>query len=311
VVAPPPTQQTVRYLEVGNSFSRNATWYLASLAQAANCPLVHHYARVGGSSMDVHWGMAEAFERNPQDKAGLYPTGKSLHQELLAEPWDVVTIQQVSIKSHDVSTYRPYAAQLKGYILEHAPRARLLLHQTWAYRRDDPRFAVATPAPGEPATQEAMYRGLCSAYDTIGAELGASRIPVGDAFWLADTDPTWGYRVDPRFDPLTAVFPALPNQAHSLHVGWTWQKQADGGRTLVMDGHHAGPAGQYLGSCVFFEVLFGRSVVGNTFAPGNLQADYVRFLQETAHRAVAARALTAAAPRAMVPPDTGAGAWRH
>ena len=58
-----------------------------------------------------------------------------------------------------------------------------------------------------------------------------------------------------------------------------------------MDGHHASVAGEYLGGCVFYEVLFGETVVGNTFIPPGLDAAYARFLQETAHKAVEKRQL--------------------
>ena len=164
----------------------------------------------------------------------------------------------------------------------------MLVHQTWAYRCDDPRFAAAKPKPGEPATREAMYQSLTAAYRTIAAELGAPIIPVGDAFNLADSDPKWGYRPDTTFDAKTAQAPALPDQTHSLHAGWQWKKQKDGRQTLGIDGHHANSAGEYLGACVFYEVLFHESVVGNTFVPSGLEPAYARFLQETAHRAVVA-----------------------
>jgi hypothetical protein len=242
---------------------------------------------VGGASLAVQWEKAERYEKDPQDKRGIYSTGLSLKQELQADTWDFVTVQQASILSHNVATYRPYAAQLRDYIKQYAPRAELLMHETWAYRRDDPRFSIASPAPGEPATQEAMYRGLANAYRTIARELGAPLIPVGDAFHRADTNPHWGYQVDTTFDFKLARPPALPDQTHSLHVGWRWVKQKDGQLKLGIDGHHANAAGEYLGGCVFYEVLFDETVVGNPFIPPGTDPNYARFLQETAHQAVA------------------------
>jgi hypothetical protein len=53
-----------------------------------------------------------------------------------------------------------------------------------------------------------------------------------------------------------------------------------------MDGHHAGPAGEYLGGLVFSEFLYGRGAVGNTFRPPGVGEEYARFLQDTAHKAV-------------------------
>lgn len=288
--------KTVRLLTVGNSFSQNATRQLGNLATNAGHVLIHQPIVVGGASLELHWGRAAAFEKDPQSTNGLY--GKqSLKQHLVAVPWDFVTIQQASIKSHDVTTYRPFAQQLHDYIKQHAPKAEVLIHQTWAYRVDDPRFSSATPKAGEPATQADMYRMLTSAYATIAKELGIHRIPVGDAFFLADTNAKWGYRPDAKYDFKNKEQTSLPDQTHSLHVGWRRTKGKDGKESLGMDGHHANTAGEYLGACVWFEVLFGESVVGNAFVTPGLDKTYARFLQETAHKTVeASRAKSLAAP---------------
>lgn len=277
--------KTVRLVTVGNSFSQDATRHLDALVKAAGHTLIHRPLAIGGASMEVHWLKAQEFERDPTDVKGLYGK-KSLAQELKGEAWDYVTIQQASIKSHNVATYRPFAKQLHDYIKKAAPDAKILVHETWAYRVDDPRFTRTSAAPGEPTTQKDMYEGLSKAYRTIAAELGAKVIPVGDAMYLADTDPKWGYRPDKKFNFANAAPPTLPDQTHSLHIGWRWGTGKDGKKTLSMDGHHASVAGQYLGACVFFEVLFGESAVGNKYVPQEIDRDYARFLQETAHQAV-------------------------
>jgi len=278
--------KTVKVLTIGNSFSRNATHYLGDLAEAAGNKLIQGPIVVGGASLELHAGKMQAFEKDPANTNALYSSKRSLKEELQREKWDYVTIQQASIKSHDIATYKPFANELAEYIKKQAPQAKLLVHQTWAYRVDDPRFKVAEPKPGEPKTQAEMYAGLTSAYKTITAELGAQRIPVGDAFYLADTDKQWGYQPDAKFDVKKAEEPALPDQTHSLHVGWRWAKGKNGKTTLSMDGHHANLAGEYLGACVWYEVLFKESVVGNKFVPKGLDAEYAKFLQETAHKAV-------------------------
>lgn len=281
--------RTVRLLTIGNSFSANATRHLAGLAKAGGHTLIHRPLIIGGASMQVHWDKAMLHERNPEDPKGHYTAKQGLREALAADKWDYVTIQQASIKSHDLATYQPYATQLRDYVKKHAPQATLLVHETWAYRKDDPRFSVQEPKAGEPRTQQEMYEMLRHAYRTIAKELGVAVIPSGDALYLADTDPKWGFAgVDAKFNPKTAKHPELPDQAHSLHVGWIWRKGKDGKTTLVMDGHHANLAGEYLGACVFYEVLFGESAVGNTHVPKGLDAEYAKFLRETAHRAVAA-----------------------
>lgn len=279
-----PAPKTVKLLTIGNSFSGNATRYLPDLAKAGGHVLEHRSMSVGGASMEVHWTKIQANEKNPEDPAGLYGM-RNLNKTLAAEAWDVVTIQQASIKSHDVETYRPFAGQLQAYVKTHAPKAELLLHQTWAYRVDDPRFGAKKP---EPSSRQAMHDGLRHAYATIAKELGVRRIPVGDAFHLAEVDPERGYQADAAFDPKKAVAPALPDQAKSLHIGWRWTSTKDGKQQLAMDGHHAGLRGEYLGACVFYEVLFKESCVGNSFVPKGMKPEDAAWLQGIAHRAVEA-----------------------
>ena len=277
--------KTVKLLTIGNSFSANATHYLGDLAKAGGHTLIHQPLVIGGASFQVHAEKAQKHEADPKDKAGLYTSGRGLKENLELQKWDYVTIQQASIKSHDFATYQPYAGWLRDYITKHAPQAKLLVHETWEYRKDDPRFT----RPGDLKSQEEMYTGLRSAYDKIAAEFNARIIPTGDAFHLADTDPKWAYQTDTTFNPKAAKQPELPNQTHSLHVGWHWKKQKNGKTTLVMDGHHANMAGEYLGACVWYEVLFGESSVGNTFMPKGMDPTDARYLQETAHRAVIER----------------------
>jgi hypothetical protein len=281
-----PKGKTVRLLTVGNSFSQNATKYLDKIAEADGNTLIHHRCVIGGSGPEQHLAKAAANEKDPNDKAGLYGTGKSLKEELAAEKWDVITIQQASIRSHDLASYRPAMKELHDLIKKHAPNSEVVIHQTWAYRSDDPRFMGAGKS-GEPKTQKEMYDGLSSAYRTVAKELGIRRIPVGDAFFAADTDPKWGYKPDPKFDPKSAKPPMLPDQTHSLHVGYRWDKADD--KAVKTDGHHASAAGEYLGGLVFYEFLFATSSVGNTFRPAGTDAAYARFLQETAHKAVTAK----------------------
>jgi hypothetical protein len=283
--------KTVKLLTIGNSFSANATHYLGDLAKAGGHTLVHQPLVIGGASFQVHAEKAQKHEADPKDKAGLYTSGRGLKENLELQKWDYVTIQQASIKSHDIATYQPSAGWLRDYVTKHAPQAKLLVHETWEYRKDDPRFTKPSDKPGEPKTQEEMYTGLRSAYDKIADEFGARIIPTGDAFHLADTDPNWAYQPDATFNPKVAKAPELPNQTHSLHVGWRWSKPKTGNGPLAlgMDGHHANMAGEYLGACVWYEVLFGESPVGNTFMPKGLDPKDALFLQETAHRAVIAR----------------------
>ncbi|MGC4006288.1 MAG: hypothetical protein QM811_25480 [Pirellulales bacterium] len=189
---------------------------------------------------------------------------------------------------------------------------------------DDPRFKVAKPKAGEPKTQREMYDLLHAAYGAIAKDLAIRTIPVGTAFITVDEDPTWAYKPDASFDAKTAVAPALPDQTHSLHMGWSWKSPAapksteekaaeeqtsskeakssgatksnavekaattaPAKPTLGMDGHHANTAGQYLGACVWYEILFDTTCVGNTFKPKGLDEEFRLHLQKVAHETVA------------------------
>ena len=259
----------VRLLAIGNSFSQNATHYLPGIVEAAGDKLTFRTISIGGCPLERHWKNAVAFEHGSTNALA------RAWSALAAEPWDFITIQQYSLISFKPETYRPYATQFRDYIQQRCPKSELLIHETWAYRSDDPLFKNGF-------TQQDMYWKLRKAYETIAGELGCHIIPVGDAFENARRDPAWkGVFPDPRFDPKSAKPPALPDQAHSLHRGYSWS-----GKTLKFDGHHASAAGEYLGAAVWFEFLFGRSVVGNSFVPPALKADDVAILQKIAHQTV-------------------------
>jgi hypothetical protein len=280
--------KTVRLLTVGNSFSHNAIHYLGDLSKANGDTLILREDNIGGSSFDIHLKKLEVWKKDPKSKLGQYTEGKGLQDDLTgSNQWDFITIQQASIKSHDIETYRPYAQQLAAFIRQHAPSATLIMQQTWEYRVDDSRFSQKTPKAGEPKSQDEMYAGLKSAYATIAKELNVNLLPVGDAFHAANRDAQWGFKPSAKpFDSKKAKPGELPDQTHSLNVGWNWKKQPDGSMKLGMDGHHASMAGEYLGGCVWYEVMFGKSVENNRFVPKGLDAEYAKFLRATAHRAV-------------------------
>ncbi|MDR3710989.1 MAG: DUF4886 domain-containing protein [Capsulimonadaceae bacterium] len=279
--------KTIRLLTIGNSFADNAAHYMSDVAAAAGYKLVLYRANIGGCSMERHWKHVQAHEANPADPAGVPftnpQTGKKefgLKEALQSAPWDYVTIQQYSALSDKIDTYRPYASELCDYIKKYAPTAEVLVYETWAYRSDDPKFKSGNSA-------EDMYRIISTNYRTIASELHLRVIPVGDAFHLASITPGYQFTPDALFDFKAAVPPALPDQTHSLNVGWTWRKDPKtNGEKLQFDGHHANQAGEYLASLVFVERLTGVSSIGNTFVPAGLPAEDATLLQQFAHKAV-------------------------
>ncbi|MDQ3813130.1 MAG: DUF4886 domain-containing protein [Armatimonadota bacterium] len=132
--------RTVRLFVIGNSFSGNATRYLPQLAKEGGHELIIGRAELGGCPLERHWSHVEAAEANPDDPKGKPYGGKSLREKLSAGTWDIVTIQQYSMFSSDVETYRPYAQKLRDFIKKLQPQAEVVMHQTWAYRSDAKTF---------------------------------------------------------------------------------------------------------------------------------------------------------------------------
>lgn len=274
--------KTVRLLAVGNSFSEDATTYLPQIVQASPrpCTLILQKATIGGCDLERHMRHADLHEVDPNDPEGkpYQKKKKSLKDMLLAEKWDFVTIQQASPKSFHPETYRPHAKRLHDYIKKYAPTAEVVVHQTWAYRADEPRFGTAFCA-----SQQEMHQKLCDAYTGIAKELGCRMIRSGDAVDRARRNPQWGgVFPDPNFDRKTAAYPALPEQSRSLHNGFSWKKENDQWK-LRYDGTHLNPAGDFLAGCVWFEFFFETSVLDNTFVPDKLKPEDAVTLRRIAH----------------------------
>lgn len=288
--APAKTDQvkTLKVLAIGNSFSGNASRYLNDIIKAAgDCKMIFGHAMIGGCPLDKHYNLAMKNEENPEDPMGKpYKAGGkklSLKEMLQSDKWDVVTIQQYSMYSFKPETYRPFSKDLYAYIKKYAPQAEVVFHQTWPYREDDPLFK-------DGFTREKMYQDLTKAYYSTAKEIGIKRvIPVGDAFKLASESPEGKFEKDPNFDYKNPEHPKLPDQAHSLNVGYSWKKDnknPEAKPKLGYDGHHANMAGQFLGGCVWYEFLFGGDVTRNSFKPKEMSDEEAKFLRRIAHQIV-------------------------
>ncbi len=282
----PTTQpiKTIRVLAVGNSFSRDAMMNVSDFAEAAGYKFISAAAIMLSGSLEDHMRGADAFESDgPAHIARPYGR-KSLKEMLAAEPWDIVTIQQNSLKSFVSDSLEPHAGRLIEYIRRHAPQAEIVVHQTWAYRDDHQLFTER-----DDLDTDRMYAGLCSAYDGLAKTYGLRQIPSGDAMQAARLDPAWGRFIpDPDFDPHTAVHPALPKaEKRSLHRNFYWIKNSKTGEhTIVHDSLHANSNGHYLLACVWFEFLFGQSVLDNPYVSPYVDSADAVILRRIAHKVV-------------------------
>lgn len=268
---------TLRLLVIGNSFSQNATRFLPEFAKERGHVLIIGRAEIGGCPLKKHWELVELAEKNPSDLKAKPYNGKSLRMLLSEGKWDVVTMQQYSMNSGYEESYMPYAERLYQFIKALQPNARIVLHQTWAYRSDSKDFTRISEKDFAKSQKE-MWDKSRTAYHKIATRLNVGIIPVGDAFWKAGSAKKWAYKKDSNFDYANPVYPILPDQTNSLNKGYFW----DNNNKLVFDAHHANDAGCYLAGLVWYSFLFNESVTKIKFAPPGIPSGFAVYLRETA-----------------------------
>lgn len=164
-------------LSIGNSFSEDAQRYMHRIARAdgvdirtvnlyiGGCPLSHHYRNMlsGEEAYDlVVNGEWTGFRM-------------SIERALLSQEWDYITFQQASRFSFDYETYQPYLAELAAYVRKYCPKAKLLMHETWAYEDGS---EMLEQVGYERALD--MYQELHEAYEKAAADIQADGvIPSG------------------------------------------------------------------------------------------------------------------------------------
>jgi len=273
-------------LTIGNSLAENALLFLEELAAAGGVSdLVIGKANLGGCSLEKHWNLVQQCDLLPQVRPyDLYITGRetraaTLREALVMHDWDYVTLQQVSDLSWRKETYCPYLMNLYELIKELAPRARPVMHQTWAYRCDAPllqEFGLS---------QEEMFAMLKEACEEAARDLSCPVLPCGAAFakaWAAlRFVPDLIFNLD-QPEPLN-----LPEQSKSLIVGYYWQtgNTKTGRAELHMDERHGNAKGCYLAGAVWYEMFTGREIALNPFCPDGVTREELGILQHAAHAA--------------------------
>ena len=165
-------------LAIGNSFSQDATRYLYDLAKAAGKDLTVVNLYIGGCSLSRHYRNMLSGERAYQLEYNGHRTGfmVSLSEALLNRDWDIVTVQQASHYSTNYDTYQPYLNELAAYIRRCSPKAKLYIHETWAYEQDSARLNTMM---GYQDFRD-MYRDLHAAYEQAAKAANADGIiPCG------------------------------------------------------------------------------------------------------------------------------------
>ncbi|QHI69374.1 DUF4886 domain-containing protein [Tichowtungia aerotolerans] len=136
--------RSIRILAIGNSFSVDGLEHAYSIATNAGIQEVTlGNLVIGGCSLERHWRSAKAditdynYRKNTSG-TWIDRRNSTMEYGLLDEPWDIITIQQVSHCSGLPETYNADLDHLITYINSRKtnPDAKLGWQMIWAYQQD-------------------------------------------------------------------------------------------------------------------------------------------------------------------------------
>jgi len=174
----------MKILSIGNSFSQDAQRYLHRLAlkEGVNMKTVNLY--IGGCPLRTHYiniledKVAYDFQFNGES-TGLKV---SIRQVLASDNWDYITLQQASHNSPSFDTYTVYLEEVADFVRMYCPKAKLLIHQTWAYETGSVKLANLERF----ATDAEMFAAVEECYDKAAKLIEADGIiPAGKAMLTA------------------------------------------------------------------------------------------------------------------------------
>lgn len=265
-VASAQVKDTLRVLAIGNSFSEDAVeQYLWDLGKEAGVAFVIGNAYRGGWSLIGHWtdARSKAADTEYRKVTGGKRTnlGKyTLHDIITDEPWDFITLQQVSQDAGQPDSYEPGLSLMIGYVkaLATVDTVKLGFHQTWAYSKDSEHRGFARYGNN----QYQMYSSITAAVDQ------AMRYHQYDLTFCVPSG--------------TAI-----QNARTTALANTTTKDKNVNRELTRDGYHLNyTLGRYVVACTWFEVLTGKSAVGMKSRPKGMAEGLAAIAQKAAHAAV-------------------------
>lgn len=319
--APFQGAKELKILVFGASWSHGIIEDLPLISSAAGKKVEVRCLRSLTAGLKGYWNAIDLAKTNPaapnswvslETDPG-YKARVRIEDELLSKPWDIVLIQRNSLADKDPDATAATAKKIIDYIKATAPQAKIAIYQTHAYRGDSELLSqtVTKGWSGKPFTETDSYEATRSICARIAQENGILLIPVGDAFERVRHDPVHGWVApDPDFDYKNPERKGAPQkEANSLVIGFQWLPQGKFGNSGLAHkvDDHPNNLGRCLYGLVFYESLFGESVIGNSYRPKGPTAentlkgtdldtrvdktvspDKIIFLQNVAHQAVEA-----------------------
>lgn len=248
------TEKIVRILSIGNSFSADAVeQHLYDIATAGGQKVIIGNMYIGGCSLAKHLRNADgnkpAYKYRKIGLDGVMVETKkyTLEQALADEQWDYVSFQQQSGQSGIYATWEESLPQLLSYVKARVPQnTTMMIHQTWAYDQT----STHKDFKNYNHDQQTMYDAIMATVRKISKSSGIKMvIPSGTAVQNART---------------------------------TILKDC-----ITRDGYHMHKVnGRYTVACTWYEKIFKRNVIGNSYLPQGMSEEQRLAAQKSAHAAV-------------------------
>ena len=221
-------------LAIGNSFSRDATAYLANVCENLGISVHVVNLYIGGCSLEQHWSNIEkdAVAYQYQENGIVTDRYVSISEILKIKPWDYIVTQQSSHDSGWLDTYEPFAGLIFDYLKKEVPGAKICMQQTWAYEINSDHGCFIRYN----RNQEEMYNRSRANYHAIADKYGVQLIPCGDVIQ--------NIRKHPEFNV------------------------ADGGMSICRDGFHMHFLyGRFALACTWAKELLNANISDCTYIP--------------------------------------------
>lgn len=244
--------KTLKVLAIGNSFSADAVEQnLWEIAKADGCTMVIGNLYIGGCTLEKHWENARSdapaysYRKVVNGKKTTIPD-YTLSQALKDEKWDVVTLQQQSLRAAQFESFEPSLPELLAYVRARVPKkTKIVFHRTWAYEND----YVGTGFERFDRKSARMFEAVTATTQQVCEKYGIST--------------------------------TIPSAAAIQNL-----RRSEVLANVCRDGTHLNLIGRYAVALTWYEALTGRNVVGNTFDPPHIEPWVKETAQLAAHAAV-------------------------
>ena len=245
--------RVIKILAIGNSFSADALeQHFYDLAKAEGIEVIIGNMYIGGCSLKKH--LINAIDDKPAysyrkigvDGKKVVTKDVALSYALADEAWDYVSFQQQSGISGQYETWIESLPQLIECVKSRLPEdVVMMIHQTWAYGQTSTHKHFVN----YDNDQMVMYNSIMSAVKKVSKDTGIKMvIPSGTAVQNART---------------TSLKDTMTRDGYHLHKVY----------------------GRYVAACTWFEIVFNKSVIGNSYKPEEMTSEQCLLAQKSAHMA--------------------------